>query len=175
MKQRLFRRRIKAADNSLLTGARANGGRETGIGQFQETLLRLLDRNAITGVEPMPSVTRAIHHNLNCHADLRLLCGHGPSLGKDCCGPQMEKADAPITFVQERSSKLQAVHLGPLVGIAFAPTVHGSLFRPDRNTDGPDPNFDQGSSAARVSQEVAELCDNQKCSEMAGHYFRRAE
>ena len=73
MKQRLFRSRIKAADNSLLTGTCANGGRETGIGQFQETLLGLLDRNAITGVEPMPSVTRAIHHNLNCHENLPLL------------------------------------------------------------------------------------------------------
>jgi hypothetical protein len=73
MKQRLFRSRIKAADNSLLTGTYANGGRETGIGQFQETLLGLLDRNAITGVEPMPSVTRAIHHNLNCHENLPLL------------------------------------------------------------------------------------------------------
>jgi len=73
MKQRLFRRRIKAADNSLLTGTCANGGRETGIGQFQEALLGLLDRNAITGLEPMLSVACAIHHNLNCHGNLPLL------------------------------------------------------------------------------------------------------
>jgi hypothetical protein len=40
---------------------------ETGIGQFQETGLRFLDRSAITGVESMTSITPAIHHKLNCH------------------------------------------------------------------------------------------------------------
>jgi hypothetical protein len=102
MKERLFRRRSKAADSSLLTGACANGGRETGIGQFQETLLRFLDRSAITGVEPMPSTTRAIHHKSELPWDLPFaLRARTLILGTDSGDAQTETADAPITFVQD--------------------------------------------------------------------------
>jgi hypothetical protein len=40
MKQRLFRGRIKAADNMLFTGPRANVGSKTSVGQFHEAFVR---------------------------------------------------------------------------------------------------------------------------------------
>ena len=84
----------------MLTGACANGGRETGVGQLHEAFLRFLNRGAITGVEPMPSIARAIHHNLNCHGTFHYLRAQTLILGTESGDAQTETANAPITFVQ---------------------------------------------------------------------------
>jgi len=84
----------------LLTGACANGGRETGIGQFHEAFLRFLDPSTIASVECVPGVARAIHHNLKCHGTFHCMRAQTLTLGTDSGDAQTETADRLITFVQ---------------------------------------------------------------------------
>jgi hypothetical protein len=67
MKQRLLRRRIKAADNALFAWPRADGDNKPGIGQFHEMPSGFLDCVAITSVEAMLGIAGVIHHDMNCH------------------------------------------------------------------------------------------------------------
>jgi len=115
MKQRLFRGWIKTTDNPLFAGPRANGGDKTGIGQFHETSVRFLNSGAITGVEPMPGVAGAIHHNLNCHVNSVCFEGAVIDFRQGLRQAANENSKVPITFVQDvagyLSSKFRTVHL----------------------------------------------------------------
>jgi hypothetical protein len=67
MKQRFFGAGIKAADDALFAMTGTHRGYKTSAGQLDKPLFGFLDRSAITGVECVPGVARAVRHNLDWH------------------------------------------------------------------------------------------------------------
>jgi hypothetical protein len=71
--QRLAGIGVKDPNDALLAGTCADGRRKTRVGQFRKSCSGFFDRSAITGIENVPGVARAIHHNLDGHGELRLV------------------------------------------------------------------------------------------------------
>jgi hypothetical protein len=98
MKQRFFGAGIKAADDALFAMTGTHRGYKTSAGQLDKPLFGFLDRSAITGVECVPGVARAVRHNLDWHGKNSILQRVRSSPGLSQPARPMRAAQAIVTF-----------------------------------------------------------------------------
>jgi hypothetical protein len=99
--QRLAGLRVKYPNDALLTGTCADSRRKTRVGQFRKSCSGFFDRSAITGIENVPGVARAIHHNLDGHGELRLVNAPQSYAGRTAI---RKRNDTPTDHFNENAS-----------------------------------------------------------------------